>query len=93
MAEYIDREETIKELQKRLIEEHNCGFAFIDSDFIDFLNDLPTEDVVKVVRCKDCVYNKGQLPVPEDNLIRCHREMPKLRKPHDYCSYGERKEQ
>ena len=53
---------------------------------------LIANDVVPVVKCKNCIYNKGQLPVPDSNIIRCHREMPKLRSLNDFCSYGERKD-
>lgn len=60
----------------------------IKEDILKF----PTADVVEVVRCKDCVYNKGQLPEPNTNIIRCHKELPKHRNLNDYCSYGERKE-
>ena len=51
------------------------------------LKELPTEDVEKVVRCKDCIQRKyhgfGQ--------YYCQRYLFKC-KENDYCSYGERKE-
>ena len=41
-------------------------------------DDAPTIDAVQVVRCKECVYRPcTQMPYSYD---------------HDYCSYGERKE-
>ena len=42
----------------------------------------PTADVVEVVRCKDCKY--------EDT---CCRMIRNEKKPNDYCSYGERREE
>ena len=48
MAEYINKEDAIKELQKRIEEEKQCRYAFIDDDFIDFMSDLPAADVQEV---------------------------------------------
>ena len=43
-----------------------------------WIDDAPTIDAVPVVRCKDCVYRPcKQMPYSYD---------------HDYCSYGERKD-
>lgn len=43
------------------------------------VKNLPTADVVEVVRCKDCKY--------EDTCCRMIRNEKNL---NDYCSYGER---
>ena len=48
MAEYIDREELIKDLKKLIKESHICRYAFIDEDFIDIVKDATTADVVDV---------------------------------------------
>lgn len=48
----------------------------------------PTEDVVKVVRCKDCkhIYHNPNL-----GTYRCPRFLTVVDK-NDFCSYGERKD-
>lgn len=51
----------------------------------------PTEeDVVKIVRCKDCEYNVLEQP---KGIVHCHRGLVcQFRTPTDYCSFAERKE-
>ena len=53
------------------------------------LGDMPTVDAVEVVRCKYCKY------CDQENL-HCDHPMgtaiPVSRKPDDFCSYGERRE-
>ena len=54
----------------------------------DLSKDAPTVDVVPVVRCKDCKWNKhggSRHPL-------CVRGGMHLKSPDDHCSYGERKE-
>ena len=43
-----------------------------------------TKDVVEVVRCKDCKFNKG------DNKCLNEHSIIDIPKDDDYCSYGER---
>ena len=51
-------------------------------------NNYIPEDVVEVVRCKDCIYCDldGRCEAPENGLIREYVN------PDDFCSYGERKD-
>ena len=52
--------------------------------FKQIIDNAPTEDVVKVVRCKDCKHrNPNGYKCLRDNLW--HDD-------DDFCSYGERKE-
>lgn len=52
------------------------------ADVIKRIEDFTTEDVVEVVRCKDCkFYGNG------DCSVQSVRSMW----PNDYCSYGERR--
>ena len=94
MAEYIKRETVIKVLKDN-VTEMECHIYFgsnlgIPNDEIeDIVNEIPTADVVEVVRCKDCKYfqtakvnNKGFLICPASGM-----EITET----DYCSYGERK--
>lgn len=78
MAEYIDREE--------YCEKHcRCSNEYCDRQSCPIWK-APAADVVPVVRCKDCKYNRGSkkclnpdsfFAVPKDD---------------DFCSYGERKD-
>ena len=52
------------------------------ADVIKRIENFPTEDVIEVVRCKDCkFYGNG------DCSVQSVRSMY----PNDYCSYGERR--
>ena len=55
------------------------------------LDRMPTIDAVPVVRCKDCKhYDMGVcLKIYSDG--NAHQEAWQSRKPEDFCSYGERK--
>lgn len=91
MAEYIDKEELIECLERYAnfcdactdVDCINCVIEFV-------IKELPTADVVEVVRCKDCIYyetSKKYGPYcnhPQNGLYDIY--------PDDYCSYGEQKE-
>ena len=86
---YIDRDALINDLESDLIirmfdnlkgtpRPKTIGIA----DVIKRIEDFHTEDVVEVVRCKDCkFYGNG------DCSVQSVRSMW----PNDYCSYGERR--
>ena len=61
-----------------------------NKNVIDFIKDIPTADVVEVVRCKDCVhFTKGMA------IGMCKRveERPIIPVTYDhYCSYGKKVE-
>lgn len=70
---------TIHDKLRKLKEKGLIYFAANEKRTIRILT--PTEDVVPVVRCKDCKYwDNGD----------CYRI--ELTRPDDYCSYGERKD-
>ena len=83
MPEYIDKEKLIRDL----IDNRSFYPAIVKSA----VENAPTEDVVEVVRCKDCSYKQEtSIKCPEgvawcDKLHTCTHE-------NHYCSYGERKE-
>lgn len=84
MGEYIDREE--------YCEKHcRCSNEYCDRQSCPIWK-APTADVVEVVRCKDCKhYDIGVcLKIYSDG--NAHPEAWQGRKPEDFCSYGERKE-
>lgn len=91
MGEYIKRADAIQAVkdcsysldEDELIEVN--GFSAIDS-----INNLPTADVVEVIRCKDCEYWTGKNPDSNKGVgyCKCNDE---YFNDDDYCSYGERK--
>ena len=56
-------------------------------DLVDVFSEIPTADVVEVVRCKDCRYCYNN---PNLNIYRCARFMAII-SPEHFCSLGERK--
>ena len=79
--EYIDREKA-----KRLL---HIEYAYAAEQLLD---EVPAADVAPVVHCKDCKnYNLGVcLKIYQDGNL--HSEAWQPRKPEDFCSYGERKD-
>ena len=51
-----------------------------------------TVDAVPVVRCKDCVNGTVFVNKQGAEYVDCVLDDYSVRKPTDYCSYGERKE-
>ena len=97
MDEYISREETIKRIKECYCTGCNsyngvrcraCGTG----DAIDMIEDTTAADVAPVVRCKGCKhYDMGVcLKIYSDG--NAHPEAWQSRKPEDFCSYGERKD-
>ena len=98
MAEYIERETFLKDIEKRYClpckeagRDHNgrnCPPCWVDDMRCDVI-DAPSADVAPVVRCWDCKHCD-----PEN--YHCDHPMstaaPLKRKPDDFCSYGERKD-
>lgn len=83
MSEYIEREALMRNLKQFAPEQLT---PLIES----LVQKQPAEDVVEVVRCKDCKYwqdNNGGYPHEECKWSE--NETPDL---DDFCSYGERKE-
>ena len=83
MTEYIEREALMRNLKHFAPEQLT---PLVKS----LIQKQPAEDVVEVVRCKDCKYwqdNNGGYPHEECKWSE--NETPDL---DDFCSYGERKE-
>lgn len=79
MSRYIDAENAISVLEI-LADKCADDKAFVQS--ISVLKDVPTEDVVEVVRCKDCKYREGSA---------CDYSAVYVR-PNGYCQWGEKDE-
>lgn len=80
MSKYIDELECAREIRDAL----NIPMGFV----LTRLKNVPTADVVEVVRCKDCQYWTGK-----DYDGCCIKNGLATRYANDYCSYGERKEE
>lgn len=83
MAEYIDRDKLIRDL----IDNRSFCPAIVKNA----IENAPTEDVVEVVRCKDCKYRNTHDCKMWYQCVICgdyhHWERDDY-----FCSYGERKE-
>ena len=79
MAEYIEREKVIDELE-HLHEDAKLSYLGV----YDCIESVPTADVVEVVRCKDCTYCSEHYNI-------CHYGVGRDVKPDHYCGYGERR--
>ena len=96
MKEYIDREKAIEEIRLTFCKDCNsyngvmCRACNFD-DAMSYIEDVPTADVVEVVRCKDCKYwENGKDYEPYCNHIEGTFSDTTE---DDFCSHGERKEQ
>lgn len=92
MAEYIEREAALKELNRNSITKKLTlanGVSIFDT-----IKNIPAADVVEVVRCKDCMW---WYPREYGSVIgRCENPYNGLATEYieedDFCSFGERKE-
>lgn len=83
MAKYIDAEA----FKRKLIDEKGFFPAIVASA----LEEMPTADVVEVVRCKDCIYYSRPIRACYHNTFPFHCESRPIMREDDFCSYGERK--
>ena len=86
MGDYISRDMTIARLTK--VEVTNRLATMTDAK--REIAEMPAADVVPVVRCKDCIYEKDAKWNRKGFRIcpATHMEIVD----DDFCSYGERKE-
>ena len=56
MPRYIDIDDTVKTFEKLHGEESSLLNCYNADWIVSFLEAQPTADVVRVVRCKDCLY-------------------------------------
>ena len=89
MAEYIDRWAVAIAMCK------SCSIACsVKADpcaLLDVVLKAPAAEVVEVVRCKDCVYGTLYTNMAGAEYVDCALDDCSVRKPHDFCSYGERR--
>lgn len=97
MARYIDKENIDKKIED-IISRQPKDFSSYQNGFytaIKYLwgeiSDLPTADVVAVVKCKDCKYSRKQDKVFGITDYKCVKHNISCLSPYDFCSYGERR--
>lgn len=86
MSRYIDADafdDTVQRLNDQGWHITNIDYKRMDR----VLFEMPTADVVEVVRCEDCRYWDNRFDVMVCNLT------DGMKGASDYCSYGERKEE
>ena len=84
MAEYIEREALLREIERR--EALMVGDKLVSVDAMkSFIKNRPAVDVVEVVRCKDCRY----FGLNDENVPYCLNPFglddPE---PNGFCNYG-----
>ena len=72
-----------------LVDGEVKGVGLILAETVD---KAPTIGAVPVVRCKDCVNGTFCLNSQGAEYVDCMLDDYSVRKPDDFCSYGERKE-
>lgn len=88
-TDYIKREDALEEACKGCNEqfsEEPCEPS--DCVIMQRLADIPSADVVEVVRCKDCRYWNH-----ETDLTYCSKKTWLGTDAEDFCSFGERAEE
>jgi hypothetical protein len=85
MSDYIKREDAIKAMAR--------GIGIPYTDFIDVaercMDDIPTGDVVEVVRCRDCKYATYDKSIDSYDCF-WSGDHDQYTEANDFCSYGER---
>ena len=89
MSDYVSRQAAIDAIGERI----RCG-AVVDQSGLelayDTIKDLPSADVVSVVRCKDCIYLQKSVL---DRYYCLRHEGCAAPKPDGFCNYGKRREE
>ena len=87
--EYIERNSLLKEVKQ-------IEGVFAAPLIIRKIEEAKAEDVVAVVRCKDCRHRKEELNINDELELMCGFNYGlRVRgtvSPDDFCSYGKRKE-
>lgn len=89
MGDYIKREDAIKAMAR--------GIGIPYTDFIDVaercMDDIPTADVVEVVRCRDCKYATYDKSIDSYDCHFWSGGHDQYTEANDFCSYGERSDE
>lgn len=79
MSDYIKRDDAVRIIRESPFKRHTTIICY----FVGSLNELPSADVVEVVRCKDCKWWKPF----NDKMGDCGYDM---KHKDQYCDRGER---
>jgi hypothetical protein len=97
MGGYINRELLLKYLETSIVVSGRNDVVPLElrgvHKVVNRIKTMPTEDVVPVVRCKDCKHYKAQEKSAhwENKTKYCCRTVTLKVNDNDFCSYGERK--
>lgn len=97
MKKYIDADKLKEKLDSFIsmnetYTDYNCGYDDCLTAVQDTLADIPTADVVAVVRCEDCKH--FQFSDESSGMYgECSQAHIRLVKPDGFCSYGKRKDE
>ena len=90
MSRYYEESEIMK-LDSNLVGTYYGLVLNVNMD--EFLDGVPTADVVEVVRCRDCTWWKSIFSWNGKEHKVCVRQACEPpRELNDYCSFGERRE-
>ena len=84
MTKYVDHEKVIEMFNRYFHNLQGSEAQILVCDMKQAFLELPTADVVQVVRCKDCA-------VPHNRWTGCPKLNGLVTPPNFYCGYGERK--
>lgn len=95
MSRYIDADKI--EYEDMLYPRGDGNYEECQIAYRDQIDDIPTSDVVEVVRCKDCKYHYSWKDVDDCFYHACERWGDNLGYDADvdvnyFCSFGERAE-
>ena len=88
MSEYMKRDSVIKSITAEIKSDRD---ATIVAEMM--LADVPEEDVIDVVRCKDCKHHEELLNNNDGNMLCWVHGLDVIVDRNGYCNYGEREEQ
>lgn len=95
MPEYISREAALDSICTAceavpIDEKENCPYKFTGCEYGSVFA-IPAADVVEVVRCRECFYNRGETKDLWGNpAIKCVTAV--THEPDWYCASGKRKD-
>ena len=86
MSDYIKRADAIDAMER--VSDGIC-----EQQTIDALCELPSADVVEVVRCRDCKHHEELLNNHDGKVLCWVHGIDVVVDRNGYCNYGEREEQ
>lgn len=88
----IGCEDAVKYGNKSPEQQHDSYSTMMMYEIADYIDDAPDIDAVPVVRCKDCVHWRQEVDCGCGRIHWYCTYMRKGKKPDEYCSRGEKKE-